>query len=117
MLAAGEGHVIIAAIMPSIRGGRSLIPLALCLVLFATVRAVQTQPGASSADARLRALYTEEWNWRQQELARGDQPGAAGADRFPRVDAAARVPDQVDGPPLRVKRFRLLGMCSKAQRP
>ena len=26
--------------------------------------------GTGSADARLRALYTEEWNWRQQELAR-----------------------------------------------
>ena len=24
-----------------------------------------------SADARLRALYTEEWNWRQKELGRG----------------------------------------------
>jgi uncharacterized protein (DUF885 family) len=36
------------------------------------------------ADARLRALYTEEWNWRQRELGRGD------ADRFPRVDAASQ---------------------------
>jgi hypothetical protein len=31
------------------------------------------QPQAdTSADARLRALYTEEWNWRQEELRRGD---------------------------------------------
>ena len=46
----------------------------------------QPQPDPSSADARLRALYTEEWNWRQQELGRG---GAA-SDRFPRVDAASQ---------------------------
>src|SRR6185503_8617249 len=45
----------------------------------------QTQTD-TSADARLRALYTEEWNWRQQELGRG---GPA-SDRFPRVDAASQ---------------------------
>lgn len=39
-----------------------------------------------------RALYTEEWNWRRQELERtGDQPGEGGvADRLPRVDAASQ---------------------------
>ena len=46
--------------------------------------AAQSQPAPSSADARLRALYTEEWNWRQQELGRG------AGDRFPRVDAASQ---------------------------
>jgi uncharacterized protein (DUF885 family) len=50
---------------------------------------VDTQPAATSADARLRALYTEEWNWRRKELAR-DQPGESGSDRFPRVDAASQ---------------------------
>jgi uncharacterized protein (DUF885 family) len=45
----------------------------------------QTQTD-TSADARLRALYTEEWNWRQQELGRR---GPA-SDRFPRVDAASQ---------------------------
>jgi hypothetical protein len=49
---------------------------------FSTLSA-QSQP-ASSADARLRALYTEEWNWRQQEFGRG------AGDRFPRVDAASQ---------------------------
>jgi uncharacterized protein (DUF885 family) len=46
----------------------------------------QSQPDASSADARLRALYTEEWNWRQKELRRGD----AASDRFASVDAASQ---------------------------
>ena len=44
----------------------------------------ESQPAPSSADDRLRALYTEEWNWRQQELGRGT------GDRFPRVDAASQ---------------------------
>ena len=45
----------------------------------------QSQPAPSSADARLQALYTEEWNWRQQELGRG-----VASDHFPRVDAASQ---------------------------
>src|SRR5687768_6743267 len=45
----------------------------------------QTQPDGS-ADARLRALYTEEWEWRGKELLRG----GGNSDRFPRVDAASQ---------------------------
>jgi uncharacterized protein (DUF885 family) len=46
---------------------------------------------AQSPDARLAALYTEEWIWRLRELARTDQPGeAAATDHFPRVDAASQ---------------------------
>jgi uncharacterized protein (DUF885 family) len=72
---------------------RSLLTcLALCALLALSPRAAQTPRDATSADARLRALYTEEWNWRQKELARvGDQyGGAATAERFPRVDAASQ---------------------------
>jgi uncharacterized protein (DUF885 family) len=63
----------------------------LCSVLVLATSA-ETQRDTSSADARLRALYTEEWNWRRQEMARSsDQPGEAGAsDHFPRVDAASQ---------------------------
>jgi uncharacterized protein (DUF885 family) len=44
---------------------------------------------AASADDRLRALYTAEWEWRQGELSpRSD--GSAFPDRFPRVDAATQ---------------------------
>src|SRR5688500_11960872 len=39
-----------------------------------------------SADARLQALYTEEWEWRGKELIRGGST----SDRFPRVDAASQ---------------------------
>src|SRR5688500_628272 len=45
----------------------------------------QTQADGS-ADARLRALYTEEWDWRGKELLRG----GGTSDRFPRVDAASQ---------------------------
>ena len=60
--------------------------LVLCALLALSPHAAQTPRDATSADARLRALYTEEWNWRQKELARvGDQPGEAGrATAFPR---------------------------------
>lgn len=52
--------------------------------VFFIAAAAQTQQGAGSADERLRALYTEEWNWRQQEMGRGVN------DRFARVDAASQ---------------------------
>src|SRR5687767_3183474 len=47
----------------------------------------------TNADARLRALYTAEWQWRQQEMARvSGAPGDAGAaDHHPRVDAASQA--------------------------
>ncbi|HEY9230011.1 MAG TPA: DUF885 family protein [Gemmatimonadaceae bacterium] len=56
------------------------------------VALAQVVAQASSADPRLRALYTAEWTWRQRELARrSDEPGEAGAsDHFPRVDAATQ---------------------------
>jgi uncharacterized protein (DUF885 family) len=56
-----------------------------------TFAKAQGAGGARSADARLRALYTAEWTWRQRELARTDVPGEAGrANRLPRVAAAAQ---------------------------
>jgi uncharacterized protein (DUF885 family) len=54
------------------------------VALLSSPLSAQSQPAPSSADARLRALYTEEWNWRQQELGRG------AGDRFSRVDAASQ---------------------------
>jgi uncharacterized protein (DUF885 family) len=56
------------------------------LITVAPWVSAQSQPDPSSADARLRALYTEEWNWRQKELGRGN----AASDRFAAVDAASQ---------------------------
>ena len=66
--------------------------LVVCVVLLLSPASPATQVDTSSADARLRALYTEEWNWRRREMARrSDEPGEAGAsDRFPSVDAASQ---------------------------
>lgn len=52
------------------------------VVALATPFTAQT-PAANSADARLRALYTAEWNWRGREFGRG-------SDGFARVDAATQ---------------------------
>lgn len=72
--------------------GRRLMSLALCAGVVLVPVSARTQPDTRSADARLRALYTEEWNWRQRDQGRrGDEPGEAGAsDRLPRVDAASQ---------------------------
>ncbi len=58
----------------------------------AAYETLASQTPAASADERLRALYTEEWTWRQREFGRrGDQPGESGAsDHLPRVDAASQ---------------------------
>ena len=66
---------------------RGLVTCAvLCAVIVLAPPEVQTQRDANSADGRLRALYTEEWNWRQKELGRDGV-----SDRFPRVDAASTL--------------------------
>jgi len=65
---------------------RNITGLALisCVIAASMVSAsAQTQP-ATSADARLRALYTDEWAWRQKDPGRGDN------EHFPRVDAATQ---------------------------
>ena len=62
----------------------------------AAVLAQQSAPAApqaaSSADERLRRLYTEEWQWRLRENARIEEPDgrSAAGDRLPRVDPASQ---------------------------
>jgi uncharacterized protein (DUF885 family) len=70
---------------------KSLVLGAILVLVPASVQS-QRRPATNTADARLRALYTEEWNWRQQELARGgEQRGTARErSRFPRVDAQSQ---------------------------
>jgi uncharacterized protein (DUF885 family) len=45
-----------------------------------------------SADARLKTIYTAEWDWRQREMARepGDRARGATADHLPSVNAASQ---------------------------
>ena len=71
---------------------RTVHALAAMVLLIGAVPSPSIAQQGSGADARLRALYTEEWNWRQREMARrSDAPGEAGAaDHFPRVDSASQ---------------------------
>jgi hypothetical protein len=58
----------------------SLTALGLCTVLVLWTASGLMQRAASVADTSLGALYTEEWNWRQQKMASGgNQSGGAGA--------------------------------------
>jgi len=61
----------------------------LLLLALVPLSNVQAQT-ARSADERLRALYTAEWEWRQQELVMGGRGSGSVPDRFPRVDAASQ---------------------------
>jgi uncharacterized protein (DUF885 family) len=74
-----------------------LIAIGVCAASTLWTASAQTQTPASnsasnSADARLRALYTEEWNWRRKDMARaGDREGPDDASvSFPKVDAASQ---------------------------
>jgi len=82
-----EGKMTPLHLTPSLVAG-----LALCALIPLSGTAAQSPRIITSADARLRALYTAEWTWRQREMARrSDEPGEAGAsNRFPRVDAASQ---------------------------
>ncbi len=61
-----------------------MLKLATCAVLLAAPFTLAAQ---GSADARLRALYTTEYGWRQQALGGGR---GAGATAFTRIDAASQ---------------------------
>jgi uncharacterized protein (DUF885 family) len=67
-----------------VRPSISLFCLSLVIAMIPAPTRGQAAGEAASADARLRALYTEEWNWRQREFGRGE------GSRFARVDAAAQ---------------------------
>ena len=64
---------------------RAISLLALCATLLPASARAQAPGDTGSADARLRALYTDEWNWRQRELGRGE------GGRFAPVDAASQA--------------------------
>ncbi|MEI4506610.1 DUF885 family protein [Sphingopyxis sp. CCNWLW253] len=49
------------------------------------------QAASQSADARLKALYDAEWQWRTKELALDPDGEREGSDRLPSVDAASQA--------------------------
>src|SRR5688500_16805726 len=68
---------------------RSLL-LALAAPALLAAPAAVAQDQATSADARLKAIYEAEWTWRAQELALNPEASPDGADRLPHVDAASQ---------------------------
>lgn len=64
---------------------RAISLLCLCAALLPASARAQSQGDTTSADTRLRALYTDEWTWRQREMGRGE------GGRFARVDAASQA--------------------------
>jgi uncharacterized protein (DUF885 family) len=71
------------------------IALGMALVaqpVLARPQAATPAVAATSADARLRAIYDAEWAWRQKEFARlaSDAPFSGGSDHLQRVDAASQ---------------------------
>lgn len=70
----------------------TLTALGLCAASVFWSASAQTPANgtSSSADARLRALYTEEWNWRRKDSGRGERGGEDGNDSFGKVDAATQ---------------------------
>ena len=76
------GHAIIARHVETPRARHADLVLITVAPSFSPVSA-QTQTD-TSADARLRALYTEEWNWRQQELDAAVRQAIASRASMPR---------------------------------
>ncbi|RRN63319.1 DUF885 family protein [Caulobacter sp. 602-1] len=73
------------------------LAIALGMALVAQPALAQTKPAkpamsaATSADARLKALYDAEWNWRAQEFGRdADDEGGGLGDRLPHVDPVSQ---------------------------
>src|SRR5688572_29067157 len=73
----------------------TLIALGFCaasILWSASAQTPSTNGSSNSADAKLRALYTEEWNWRRKDSGRGERQGGGEdtSDQFPKVDAATQ---------------------------
>ena len=64
--------------------------LAAALALSATAHAADSKP--VSVDERFKAIYSDEWKWRQQQFPGSDDEEREGSrnDRLPAVDAAAQ---------------------------
>ncbi|HEY5047885.1 MAG TPA: DUF885 family protein [Rhizomicrobium sp.] len=60
-------------------------------VLFAAGALAPAQTADANADARLKALYTREWHWREQQYADDEDGNKPVVDHLPKVDAATQA--------------------------
>jgi uncharacterized protein (DUF885 family) len=77
-----------AAIAPERNRMRALFAALTALALLAALGGCAPHP--QSADARLRALYTREWQWRMEQLPDNEDGTRPIADHLPKVDAATQ---------------------------
>jgi uncharacterized protein (DUF885 family) len=64
--------------------------LAVAALLGIGIAVCGCQPKQEDADTRLRALYSTEWKWREEQFADDEDSQRPIADHLPRVDAAAQ---------------------------
>jgi uncharacterized protein (DUF885 family) len=67
---------------------RSLAPV--LLILLAALSACSKGQAPKTTDGRLHEIYTQEWQWRQAQLADGEDVSRGIADHLPRVDPASQ---------------------------
>ncbi|HUO89400.1 MAG TPA: DUF885 family protein [Rhizomicrobium sp.] len=68
---------------------RHFVPLATAAILLSLMSAADAAP--KSADARLRALYTAEWSWREEQFADTEDTQKPVVDHLPKVDPASQA--------------------------
>jgi uncharacterized protein (DUF885 family) len=65
--------------------------IAASLAMIAMVAAAPAHAASASADARFKALYTREWDWREEQFAGADdEDGEKAADHLPKIDPATQ---------------------------
>lgn len=62
-----------------------------CAAVLLATAVSPAQAANSSADARLKALYTREWKWREEQFADDEDGKRPVMDHLPRVDAASQI--------------------------
>jgi uncharacterized protein (DUF885 family) len=68
----------------------SRFAVAAWVVAAAALAACSRESPQQTADARLRAIYTAEWQWRTEQLAQEEDSRRPVADHLPKVDAASQ---------------------------
>ncbi|HET7757558.1 MAG TPA: DUF885 family protein [Steroidobacteraceae bacterium] len=63
----------------------------LLIVAFASLAACSREARQRAADERLRAIYTAEWQWREEQFPGGEDREKPVADHLPKVDAATEA--------------------------
>src|SRR5580698_4346114 len=70
---------------------QSLSRLALAIICSMAAGGLAQAADPNSADARLKAIYTSEWKWRDQQLPDGEDTQKPVQDHLPKMDAASQA--------------------------